>query len=113
MLKIKYTNKMKRDVRRIAKRGKDPSKLASALDLLAAGGQMPEEYQDHPLRGDMRGYRECHIEPDWLLIYKVINDALVLLACGTGSHSDLFGNKSPLNDDLCGRCHYGFHRSCV
>jgi mRNA interferase YafQ len=81
---------MKRDVKRISKRGKDISKLIVTLDLLASEGQMPEKYQDHPLKGDLRGYRECHIEPDWLLIYQIIDDELILLASGTGTHSDLF-----------------------
>ena len=90
MLSIKYTNKMKRDVKRITKRGKDISKLVVVLDLLINGGQMPEKYQDHPLKGEMQEYRECHIESDWLLIYKIIDDELILLASGTGTHSDLF-----------------------
>jgi len=90
VLSIKYTNKMKHDMKRMSKRGKDIFKMATALDLLASGEQMPEKYQDHPLRGDMRGYRECHIEPDWLLIYKIDNDQLILLASGTGAHADLF-----------------------
>ena len=90
MLEIKYTNKMKHDVKRENKRGRDISKLTAALDLLASGVQMPEKYQDHPLKGEMHGYRECHIEPDWLLIYQIVHDELVLLASGTGTHSDLF-----------------------
>ena len=90
MLKIKYTNKMKRDVKRVSKRGKDLSKLTSTLDLLAMGMPMPEKYHDHTLKGDLKGYRECHIEPDWLLVYQIIDDALILLASGTGTHSDLF-----------------------
>ena len=81
---------MKRDVKRIVKRGKDISKLTATLDLLATRGLMPERYKDHPLKGDMQGYRECHIEPDWLLIYQIIDDELILLASGTGTHSDLF-----------------------
>jgi len=90
MLAIKYTNKMKRDVKRISKRGKDISKLIIALDLLATGTKLPEKYQDHQLKGEMQEYSECHIEPDWLLIYKILNDELILLASGTGTHSDLF-----------------------
>ena len=81
---------MKRDVKRMVKRGKDISKLSVTLDLLAARRQMPERYQDHPLKGDMQGYRECHIEPDWLLIYQINDNELVLIASGTGTHSDLF-----------------------
>ncbi len=90
MLSIIYTNKMKRDVKRMCKRGKDPSKLTAALTLLASRQQMPERYRDHPLKGEMQGYRECHIEPDWLLVYAIFEDRLVLLAAGAGTHSDLF-----------------------
>jgi len=90
MLEIKYTYKMKHDVKRESKRGRDISKLIAVLDLLASEVQIPEKYQDHPLKGEMRGYRECHIEPDWLLIYQIAHDELVLLASGTGTHSDLF-----------------------
>ena len=90
MFTIQYTNKMKRDVKRVSKRGRDISKLTAALNLLASGEQMPENYKDHPLKGEMRGYRECHIEPDWLLVYQIVQDKLVLLASGTGTHTDLF-----------------------
>jgi mRNA interferase YafQ len=87
---IVYSNKMKRDIKRIIKRGKNLSKLATVLDLLASGAQLPEKYQDHPLKGDMRGYRGCHIEPNWLLIYQIFEDKLIIAASGTGTHSDLF-----------------------
>jgi mRNA interferase YafQ len=92
MLKIKYTSKMKRDVKRIQKRGHDLNKLASTLVLLAAGGPMPLKYQDHQLKGDMREFRECHVdgESNWLLVYRIINNSLILSASGTGTHSDLF-----------------------
>jgi mRNA interferase YafQ len=81
---------MKRDVKRMNKRGKDMSKLIAALDLLASGNPMPASYSDHPLKGDMKGYRECHIEGDWLLIYQIIEDRLILSASSTGTHVDLF-----------------------
>jgi mRNA interferase YafQ len=81
---------MKTGVRLMEKRGKDISKLIAALDLLASQQTMPENYHDHPLKGDMLGYRECHIEPNWLLVYRVYEDRLLLLASGTGTHSDLF-----------------------
>jgi mRNA interferase YafQ len=90
MLAIEYTNKMKRDARRMVKRGVDMSKLTSVLNLLANRTELPEKHHDHPLRGDMLGFRECHIEPNWLLIYQIIEDRLVLIAAGTGTHSDLF-----------------------
>jgi mRNA interferase YafQ len=51
---------------------------------------MPDKYKDHPLKGEMNGYRECHIEPDWLLVYRISEDKLILLASGTGTHLDLF-----------------------
>ena len=90
MYTIKYTNKMKRDVKRMRKRGKDLTKLTAVLNLLASAKLIPEEYYDHPLKGDMKAYRECHIEPDWLLIYRILDDELYLLAAGTGTHTDLF-----------------------
>jgi mRNA interferase YafQ len=81
---------MKHDVKLMAKRGKDISKLIAVLDLLASQTPMPEKYQDHRMKGEMRGYRECHIEPNWLLVYQIFKDRLMLYASGTGTHSDLF-----------------------
>ena len=91
MLEIVYTNKMKRDVKLMKKRGKDISKLVTVLSLLASGEPMPPQYRDHPLSGDLKDFRECHIEGDWLLLYQIFADRLVLSASGTGTHSDLFG----------------------
>ncbi|MCL2149677.1 MAG: type II toxin-antitoxin system YafQ family toxin [Dehalococcoidia bacterium] len=90
MLKIKFTNKMIRDVKRMIKRGKDVSRLTVTLDMLASQIKMPQKYNDHALKGEMIGFRECHIEPNWLLIYRVDKEELILLATGTGSHADLF-----------------------
>ena len=73
------------------KRGKDMSKLTDVLNLLAAGKLLPPNFKDHQLTGDMKDFRECHIEPDWLLIYQFHDDVLTLTATGTGTHSDLFG----------------------
>ena len=91
MLEIVYTNKMKRDVRLMKKRGKDISKLTNTLSLLASGKPMPEKYCDHQLKGNLADFRECHIEGDWLLIYQIFEGTLILSASGTGTHSDLFG----------------------
>ena len=91
MLEIVYTNKMKRDVKLMEKRGKDITKLVTALSLLASGEPMPPQYRDHPLSGDLKDFRECHIEGDWLLLYQIFTDKLILSASGTGTHSDLFG----------------------
>ena len=91
MLQIVFTRKMKRDIKLMIKRGKDISKLTTALTILANLEAMPAQYRDHQLRGDMSDFRECHLESDWLLLYQVFQDILVLSASGTGSHADLFG----------------------
>lgn len=91
MYKIVYTNRMKRDVRLMKKRGKDIGKLVNILSLLASGSPLPLQYKDHALSGSLRDFRECHIEPDWLLMYQIYEDVLILSAIATGSHADLFG----------------------
>ena len=91
MLKIEFTTRMKRDYKRMEKRGKDMKKLGTVLKLLASCSPLPPKYQDHALKGDRKGLRECHIEPDWLLIYAIFEDEIVLSATATGSHADLLG----------------------
>jgi mRNA interferase YafQ len=78
----------RRDVRLAQKRAKDTSKLREVILLLIEGSPLPQRYKDHALGGDWKHYRECHIEPDWLLIYKIDGDDLYLVR--TGTHSDLF-----------------------
>jgi len=78
----------RRDVKLAGKRGNDLSKLREAILLLAAGTPLPPRYQDHPLRGTWAHHRDCPIEPDWLLIYKIDGDDLYLVR--TGTHADLF-----------------------
>ncbi len=90
MYKIIYSNEMKRSVKLMKKRGKDLTKLTKVISLLADGSILPEKYRDHQLSGNYSGYRECHIEPDWLLIYKIKEDILILTLVITGTHSDLF-----------------------
>ena len=87
--RITYTNRMKHDVRLMKKRGKDLNKLVKVLSVLACGNALPEKNRDHQLTGNMKDFRECHIEPDWLLLYQIHEDELVLTATATGSHSDL------------------------
>ena len=82
---------MERDAKRMKRRGKDLSKLSAILDVLASGGPLPARNRDHALSGNRAGCRECHIEPDWLLVYRIERDALILVAIETGTHSDLFG----------------------
>lgn len=81
---------MKRGLKLMKKRGKDLNKLKYVMKLLASGETLPEKYRDHSLSGDYINCRECHIEPDWLLIYQIKENELILLAITTGSHSDLF-----------------------
>lgn len=82
------SGQFRRDVKRVEKRRKDMSKLRELILLLIAESALPHRYRDHPLRGNWKGYREAHIEPDWLLIYRVTGDELHLVR--TGSHTDLF-----------------------
>lgn len=81
---------MKHDARLMKKRGKDMSKLVVVLDLLASGNPLPENYKDHQLSGSLKDFRECHIEPDWLLMYQIFEGELILSATATGTHADLF-----------------------
>lgn len=91
MYKIFYTNRMKKDVKLMKRRGKDLNKLIKVLSILADGNSLPVQYKDHSLTGNLRDFRECHIEPDWLLMYQIHEDTLILSATATGIHADLFG----------------------
>lgn len=91
MYKIFYTNRMKKDVKLMKRRGKDLNKLVKVLSILADGNSLPVQYKDHSLTGNLRDFRECHIEQDWLLMYQIHEDTLILSATATGSHADLFG----------------------
>ncbi len=90
MLTIKYHTLFKKDFKRIKKRGYDILRLEKIVELLANEVPLPEQFKDHNLSGNYNGFRECHIAPDWLLIYQVNNNELVLVLSRTGSHSDLF-----------------------
>lgn len=90
MLKVRYSSKFKKDFKAIVRRGYDISLFEEVLTLLREEKVLPEEYSDHALKGDYMGHRECHITPDWLLIYKKENDMITLSLTRTGSHSDLF-----------------------
>lgn len=90
MLTIKYHTLFKKDFKRIKKRGYDISRLEKIVELLANEVPLPEQLKDHNLSGNYNGFRECHIAPDWLLMYQVNNNELVLVLSRTGSHSDLF-----------------------
>ena len=73
----------------MAKRGKDMSKLIRVLSVLASGEPLPRKNKDHQLTGNLRDFRKCHIEPDWLLLYQIFNEELILSATATGPHADL------------------------
>ena len=90
MLTIKYQAAFKKDYKRVKKRGYDIRLLEKTIALLAEGKALPAEYRDHALVGDYSGCRECHIAPDWLLVYEIIEDELLLYLTRTGTHSDLF-----------------------
>lgn len=89
--KVRMTTRFKRDYKLAKKQHKDVDTLFDIVDQLANGEVLDEKYHDHPLvGGKYKGTRECHIEPDWLLVYQIIDDILVLSLNRLGSHSDLF-----------------------
>lgn len=90
MLQLVTTSQFRKDVKRAKKRGLNLKKLEAVLDTLLKEEPLDEKYRDHPLVGNYIGFRECHIEPDWLLVYAIDQGRLILTASRTGSHSDLF-----------------------
>ena len=92
MLKVAFTGQFKKDYKLAVKRGCDPKKLEKVIALLVSEQPLPEKYRDHALTNsrNYKDMRECHIEPDWLLVYKVLKETLILRLIRTGSHSDLF-----------------------
>ena len=87
---IQMTSHFKKDYKLAIKRGCDINLLMEVVRLLAHGKQLPDQYHDHPLSGNYKGYRDCHLQPDWLLVYKITESLLVLTLYRTGSHNDLF-----------------------
>ena len=90
MLDIVASNQFKKDLKLAVKRGLNLAHLNEVVTALARQEKLDDKYRDHTLTGDYRGFRECHIEPDWLLVYRVNDQALELFLFRTGSHSDLF-----------------------
>ena len=88
MRSLRYTTAFKQDYKRLQKRGYDMAKLRLVLEQLAKDEPHAEQYQDHPLRGNYAAARDCHVEPDWVLIYANVGEELRLLR--TGTHADLF-----------------------
>lgn len=87
---VKRTQLFRKDTKLMLKRGKDIEKLLAVVEKLAAGETLPEASRDHILTGNYSGFRECHIEPDWLLVYRRNEFVLILTLMRTGTHSDLF-----------------------
>ena len=88
MLTIRYFGQFKKDFQRMEKRGKDIKKLRAVIDKLVNEEELEERFRDHPLQGKFEGARDCHITPDWILIYAIVDNELRLIR--TGTHSDLF-----------------------
>lgn len=90
MMTIRYHKLFKKDLKRIMRRGYNIALLEKTVDLLTRQEPLPKRYKDHDLNGDYLGYRECHITPDWLLVYQIKDNELILVLSRTGTHSDLF-----------------------
>lgn len=90
MFEVVLSNRFRKDLKLAAKRGLRLDELNTIVNQLAAGQTLPERNRDHALTGDYIGFRECHIRPDWLIVYRVDGDALELFLFRTGTHTDLF-----------------------
>lgn len=88
--RLKTTRRFEKDVKRCVKRGLPIEKLREVMKILERDGKLPKQYCPHVLKGDRKGQWECHIEPDWLMIWKQNDDEMLLLMLNTGSHSDIF-----------------------
>lgn len=90
MFEIVLSNRFKKDLKLAAKRHLNLDELDAVVEQLATGNPLPEKNRDHALTGDYIGFRECHIRPDWLLVYRVDGEDLILFLFRTGTHTDLF-----------------------
>ena len=97
---IVWTTQFKKDYKLALKRHLDIELLDNIIRSLSRGETLPEKNRDHALTGDWVGHRECHILPDWLLVYRIEDDVLVLTLARTGTHSDLFGKQILTNQNL-------------
>ena len=90
MYSVRPTTRFRRDLKRLQKRGYNLDLLDEVIQMLAEGKPLPARMRDHPLVGNYDGCRECHISPDWLLVYEIWQEELILYLMRTGTHSDLF-----------------------
>ena len=90
---VDYTTKFKKEYNKMKKQGKDLNKLHKVINTLSSGEKLDVKYKDHELKDNKqyKNCRECHIEPDWLLVYRIVDNELLLVLARTGSHSELFG----------------------
>ncbi len=86
---IRATSQYKKSLKKMIRRGKDIRKISAVVRMLAMGETLPPQYRDHALTGDLVGLRDCHIENDWVLIYKIQGNILILTLADTGTHSDI------------------------
>jgi len=86
---VRQTKRFRKSLKKIMKRGKDRAKLMTVVNMLARGETLPPQYKDHALIGDLIGLRDCHIENDWVLLYEIKDNVLILSLADTGTHSDL------------------------
>ena len=86
---VRTTSRYKKSIKKMLKRGKDIKKLTEVVLKLANGEQLPPQYKDHPVSGDLAGLRDCHIENDWVLLYEIKDNLLIRSLADTGTHSDL------------------------
>ena len=92
MLVPVFSSAFNRDYKRAVRRGKNPEKIQNVIRLLCAQGPLPTSLRDHPLKGKLAGIRDCHVEPDLILLYRVVHDQLQLICLRLGTHADIFGN---------------------
>ena len=88
--KLRVSASFTKDLKIITKRGYDLKRLRFIIDELAKGNNLSPMFKDHPLKGEYKGKRECHIYPNWILVYEIYEDVLILELCRTGTHSDIF-----------------------
>ena len=89
--KLVYTKKFEKDIKSLKKQNKDLTELFNVIDVIAKGETLDKKYRDHKLAGHFNDYRECHIENDFLLVYKIEKDKLILILYRAGTHSEIFG----------------------
>ena len=87
---LRLSKRYSKSLKKMLRRGYDIKKISAVVKMLANGETLPLKYKDHPLHGDLEGFRDCHIENDWVLLYYIEDDVLVLTLSDTGTHSDLF-----------------------